>query len=203
MKLLVGVPAAEVVLGVTASSYREVDLCLDLFFSKWASSLDEFVPLLVPRWRCGEGVEGNPHIILEPLVHPEEFLRRFVVAYRRYSERIEDLREKLLQVRRSYRFNLLIPPSPSQLRAEDILVREIGLIEGSVRGVNLILGLSEWDVVEEVKLVSWSRNVTLVDELSEDGYFRFGRRSDLLSGLIESNPALRDFLRSLSSHSGR
>ncbi len=201
MMVLIGIPLAEVVLGVTGSSYREVNLCLDLFFSKWASSLDEFVPLLIPRWRCGGGVKGSPYFTLEPLVHPEEFLRRFMVAYRRHSERIEDLREKLLQVRRSYRFNLLIPPSPSQLRAEDMLVREIGLIEGSVRGVNLIMGLSEWDVVEEVKLVSWKGNAILVDEFSEDGYFRFGKRSDLLSGLIELNPALRDFLRSLSFNS--
>ncbi|GEM_PF-6602811 len=155
-----GVPVARVVLGVEASTYGEVGLCLDLFFSKWASSLDEFVPLLIPEQRFMGAVDSS-YLELEPLVSPEEFVERFSIAYRRYAERVNDLREKLLQVRRSYRFNLLIPPSPSQLHAEDILVKEIGLIEGSVRGVNLILGLNEWDKIEEVSLTAWQDNSML------------------------------------------
>ncbi|MDK2371992.1 MAG: hypothetical protein QI197_01245 [Candidatus Korarchaeota archaeon] len=198
MRLRLGIPVARVVLGVEASTYREVGLCLDLFFSKWASSLDEFVPLLIPKQRCIED-EGRPHLELEPLVTPEEFVERFSVAYRRYAERVDDLRGKLLQVRRSYRFNLLIPPSPSQLRAEDMLVKGIGLIEGSVRGVNLVLGLDEWDKVEEMSLIAWQGNSMLFDVLSPRGYFRFGERSNLMATLIRSNPQLRDFLSSLTN----
>ncbi len=198
MRLRLGIPVARVILGAEASTYREVGLCLDLFFSKWASSLDEFVPLLIPKQRCNEA-EGRPHLELEPLVTPKEFVERFSVAYRRYAERVYDLREKLLQVRRSYRFNLLIPPSSSQLRAEDMLVKEIGLIEGSVRGVNLVLGLDEWDKVEEVSLIAWQGSSMLFDVLSPRGYFRFGNRSNLLTTLIRSNPQLRDFLSSLTN----
>jgi len=197
LRLRLGVPVARVILGVEASTYVEVGLCLDLFFSKWASSLDEFVPLLIPKQRCMEAGD-RPYLELEPLVTPEEFVERFTVAYRRYAERVDGLREKLLQVRRSYRFNLLIPPSPSQLQAEDMLVKEIGLVEGSVRGVNLILGLDEWDRIEEVSLVAWEGNSTLLDELSPEGYFRFGERSNLLTTLIRSNPQLEGFLSSLT-----
>jgi len=197
LKVSLGVPIANVTLRVKASAYREVDLCLDLFFSKWASSLDEFVPLLVPKPRCVD-VGERPYLKLEPLVSPEEFVVRFAVAYRRYAERVSDLRERLLQVRRSYRFNLLIPPSMSQLETEDMLVREIGLIEGSVRGVNLILGLDEWDRVEDVDLISWEGNSLLLDEFSPEGYFRFGKRSNLMMTLIGSNPSLKGFLYSLT-----
>ncbi len=191
-------PVAKVVLGVEASTHREVGLCLDLFFSKWASSLDEFVPLLIPKRRCVEAGD-RPHFELDPLVTPEEFVERFTVAYERYAERVDDLRKRLLQVRRSYRFNLLIPPSPSQLQAEDMLVEEIGLVEGSVRGINLILGLDEWERIEETSLIAWEGNSTLLDELSLEGYLRFGERSSLLTALIRSNPQLEEFLSSLPS----
>ncbi len=210
--LRIGVPLARVVVGISTSRgslrsevernegkgggkrKRVREICLDLFFSKWASSLDEFIPLLIPAWRCAGG-EGA--MFLESLVTPGEFLKRFAVAYRRYADRVDGLRERLLQIRRSYRFNLLLPPSPAQLRAEDLLVREVGLVEGSVRGANILLGIGEWERIDELELLSMRGMEILVDELTPEGYLRFGERSDLLSSLIGSDPRLARFLSSL------
>lgn len=202
MKVTLGVPIVKSVCEVeTSSGTHKCTLYFDLFFSKWALDLEDFVPLVVPeRNRSDEG--KNAFFKLEPMVKPEEFVDKLMSAYGRYADRVDDLRRMMVQVRKSYRFTIFLPVSTSQLEAEDRLVKEVGLIEGAARGINLLLGAQEWERILDLRIISTGEQLLLKDELelgTEVKYYRSGLgESKLLSDLITTNPYLLSYLTSLT-----
>ncbi len=184
----------------TDRGIRESVIYLDLFFSKWAIDLEDFVPLLVPESNGSDNGRYAFHK-LEPMVSPEEFVEKLMSSYHRYAERVSDLREGMTQLRKSYRFTLFLPVSTSQLEAENRLVKELGIVEGALRGINLLLGVEEGERILDMEVVSVGEQLMLEDELrlgKEIKYYRYGLgESTLLRDLITTNPRLFDYLRSL------
>ncbi len=197
--MLLEVPVKPVTLTVKAAGEtHEVRVYVDVFFSKWANRLEHFIPLIIPKPR-----PGNGDVKLDQLIDPKEVFKKLMDSYDKYAERVPKLREGLLKARKSYRFNLLFPVNTSLLEAEDLLVRELGIKEGAIRGLNLLLGVEEWALIDEVKVVSQSSLEYTLDELSlgrgKLSYIRGHMgKSRLMEELIMESEELRELLTDLA-----
>ncbi len=198
--MLIEVPVRLVRLSVRTSDSdesHEIDVYLDLFFSRWASRLEHFIPMIIPKPKLGKGDSK-----LSPLEEPANLIDRMISSYRSYAERVSELRDALIKARRSYRFNFIFPVNTSLLEAEDLVAKELGIKEGAIRGLNLLLGVGEWDFIEEVRVLRQGELSYTLDEFRVKGgrvkYYRGHMgNSKIMEWLIEENEGLKRALYSL------
>ncbi len=169
---------------------------IDVFFSRWAEKLEDYIPLIIPI-RDDIGIlRSEPDF--DPMIEPEHFVDRLVESYSKYLALMNDKREELKRMRRSYSSTLFLPSPISQIERENRLVKELGTIKGAISGINILLGREERDLILNIRLIGKGDLAVIRDKAILGKNIRYFRgnlgESKLLSNIIGSNPDLRDYI---------
>ncbi len=173
---------------------------LDVFFSRWAEKLEDFIPLIIPI-RDDIGISSDENSDLSSTIDPESVIRKLVESYARYLALAKDKGEELKRVRRSYRSTLFLPSPISQIERENKLVRELSTIRGAISGINVLLGRKEGDSILNIRLIGKGELAVIRDRVLLGRGVKYFRgnlgESKLLSKLVNSNSDLYEYIASI------
>lgn len=170
VKVLIPYYFVEYELKTKRGKHKEDKTAINASFMDFPRNLGQVVPLFRPRLLMQEMKVSDPKIgeKMFPLSDQklDVFFKRLLEWIRGVDEKVQELKASLRDVRKAYRFTLLLPIPSWLSRKEKVQSNRLSQYLGQKYAINLLFGLDFNDSIDEINLrgkkIFYSKNLLVI-----------------------------------------